>query len=116
MKTFTSLKQIMKFENQQMNFQQMINGRACLKDKGYDDIKLSPELKKKICIKVVDIIGGYGSTQAKIYKKLMYERPQHRLLERFTVSKYGNSPEIIEYTSGQDMSVETKQLRNFLKR
>ena len=54
--------------------------------------------------------------QARAWRCLMHERPQHWALSRMFVKKYGEAPASISYCAGQDYTYEMGQLRKYLAR
>jgi len=116
MKTFNSLDHVKRFEHVQVSAQELLNGQMYLKDKGWDDIRLKPELKEEICRQLTETIGGHKRTKEIVFSTLMHERPQHWALERFFVVQYGKKPARLTYCAGQDMTWEMKQLREYLKK
>lgn len=116
MKTFKTLKQVYKAVNQ-ATVQQLLNGRICLKSKGWTDIKISDELREVLALRASEILGGQSKTQTAIFDNLNQTAriPQHYTLDRMHVSKYSNDPIEIDYCAGQSHVIELKEGRNFVK-
>ena len=112
MKTFKTLDQILK-NTTQTSAQQILNGRIYLKNKGWADIKVTPELREQVIDEVVDIAGGHTKTREAMWRTLTYQSPQHWALDRIFVEK-GNPP-TLRYCAGQDYTYEMGQLRAALK-
>lgn len=115
MKTFKTLEQIKKFEVQQVTAQQLLNGRMYLKNKGWNNIKLTDELKEVIINSIVEILGGQRKTKEIIYRKLHNEKPQHWGLDRIFISQYKKHPARLSYCAGQDYTWEVREIRNAIK-
>ena len=111
MKTFKTLHEIKELESQQVNIQDLLNGRMYIKGKGWSDIQLSSELKQDICGKVAKLLGGINVTKNKVFHNLMTERKQHWGLSRMFIE----TPERITYCAGQDYPYEMNQIRTALK-
>lgn len=114
MKTFNTLEQIKEVESQEVNIQSLLNGRMCFKDRGWDDIKLSPELREQTCKQVSELLGGTYKTKEIVYNLLMHSKPQHWGLERILVVDYGRGA-YLEYCAGQEQSYELNAIRKDLR-
>lgn len=113
-RTFATLDAIHAATNQ-TSAQQLLNGRVCLKDEGWTDIEITPELREQVVNEVVSLAGGHRATQARMWRSLTYETRQHWALGRMFVEKYDESPARLRYCAGQDYPSEMAQLRAALK-
>lgn len=114
MKTIKTLKQAYKLSLSQVTVQELINGRMYT-SKGWEDVKLSNELKNEIAETVSNYLGGIKRTKERVYNNLMYGKPQHWGLKRFVIECYKNKPPYITYITGQDTTWEMKAIRAALK-
>lgn len=112
MKTFKTLKQIKRFENQQVSILALLEGRMYLKDKGWSDVRLTEELREEIARRVCDIYGGHKATRQNVYNHLMSSNGgRHWTLDRmyFSCSKEMR----LSYCAGQDYPYEMAQARKY---
>ena len=114
MTTFKTLEQVQRFAGaHQVTAQELING--CLYDKTgrWEDIQLSPDLKKQMCSDLSELYGGRKETKRKIFSSLMHETPQHWGLSRTVLETYSKKTRWT-YITGQSQPDENKEIRKYL--
>ena len=77
-------------------------------------INLSDELREKVISTIAETIGGHAKRKNRVYSVLRYGRPKHWTLDRFLLSKYGDSPARLSYCAGQDQTWEMRDAREQL--
>lgn len=113
MKTITSHKQAIDLARQQVNAQDLINGRLCT-DEGWEDVELSWEYRKELAQEVADILGGWNVTKKSICNNILNGKPQHWGLSRVILESYNDNPRLY-YCAGQDYPSELATIRKALK-
>jgi len=98
----------------QVTAQELLNGRSRVFDE-WQEITISNDLREEVINTVVEAAGGRARTKNDTRYCLRNERPQHWAIDRFLLSKYGDSPARLSYCAGQDQTWEMKNLRNYLK-
>jgi len=112
MKTFKTLKQIKRFENQQVSILALLEGRMYIKDKGWSDVRLTEELREEIAHRVCDIYGGHQATRQNVFNHLMSSNGgRHWTLRRIFIE--GDKGTRLGYCVGQDGLVEMAQARKY---
>lgn len=115
METFKTLDEIYSATRpHQVTAQELLNGRTHLTDGGWQEIKLSPELRQEICQKLSEQFGGRTNTKERVFRSLMRENRQHWGLSRTVIEKYGERPAYLCYIAGQDQTWENKEIRKVL--
>jgi hypothetical protein len=99
----------------QVTAQELLNGRSYVFGE-WQEVQISNDLREEIIEMIVETAGGRGRTKSDTKYRLRNERPQHWAIDRFLLSKYGNSPAHLSYCAGQDQIWEMRNLRNYLKR
>ena len=115
MKTFKTLEQIKRFESQQVTIQDLLNGRMYLRNKGWSDVRLTDELKERICLETAGLLGGVYKTKKRVFNTLLNDKPQHWGLDRIFIRQYKKEPAVLTYCAGQDYPTELNQIRTALK-
>lgn len=110
---FSSFEDILENSINQVSAQNLIDGRLNLKNKGWSDICLTPDLRVLLAEKVSALLGGRSVTRRNVEICLIQGRPQHWGLGRIYLEKYENDI-FFSYCAGQDYPAETARIRKYL--
>ena len=111
---FTSLLELFKAtEGHQLTGQEVINERTYLAGE-WQDISISPELRKEVCSLIAETLGGRQRTKDNVYYNLLNGRPQHWGLSRIFFNEH-NGKVYCSYCAGQDYPYELNLIRTAIK-
>lgn len=113
-KEYNTLEELQALAYNQVNAQQIINGRIDTKLNGWESVKVSAELRKAVAERIAEILGGRETTKGRISSAIRRGKPQHWGLERITIENY-EGKYFLEYTAGQDAQSERATIRTQLK-
>jgi len=115
MKTINSYKHLKRITSNQINAQDLLNGRLNLKKTGLSDIRLKPEFKEIVISDIIYSLGGWAKTKRSMYLSLKHSTPQHWGLGRMIVGHY-QERSYISYCAGQDYISECAEIRRYLSK
>lgn len=115
MKVFNTINELFEASESQLKIENVVNERLYTSN-GWEDIKISDELKKEIFEEVSNVLGGRDNTKNLVKFALEYRKPQHWGLSRLIIEKYGDTQPRVVYIAGQDYTSERAEIRNYIKK
>jgi hypothetical protein len=112
MKTIKDFKSLKRHAKNQVNAQQVLNGRMYTND-GWEQVKVTNEFRELVANQVCETLGGRDYTKEAVKQSLL-DGTQHWGVERMIFEDYTNPG--FRYCAGQDYPTEIKTIRNFLRK
>lgn len=117
MKIYNSLDEVFKdCHPHQVTAAEILRERLYLSNVGWQDVEITPELRKEVIERIVKCAGGRETSKDAIRNRLRYKNfPYHWSLGRFLLEQYGDNPARLSYWPGQDWSYEMNDFRKFYR-
>ncbi len=121
MQTLKSIKHALQLSKTQLTAQNLLRGTIRTAN-GYENFKLSTELKEELTKSIVLVLGGREKTKEQVYNVVKFRKPQHWGLSRIIISFRKDAKDkrkkivSVSYCAGQDEITELNQIRTELKK